>query len=86
MAAAVASCGVNHRLPGNGSWWTCACAEFFAQYVPLSYRTLVFILGGFSMVVSNLGLSQLIQISVPAPTHPSAVYRTGCMKFYTLTA
>ena len=47
---------------------TCACAEFFAQYVPLSYRTLVFILGGFSMVVSNLGLSQLIQISVPVLT------------------
>ena len=40
----------------------------FAQYVPLSYRTLVFILGGFSMVVSNLGLSQLIQISVPVLT------------------
>ncbi|MFP1590896.1 branched-chain amino acid transport system II carrier protein [Escherichia coli] len=64
---------------------TCACAEFFAQYVLLSYRTLVFILGGFSMVVSNLGLSQLIQISVPVLTaiYP-AVYRTGCIKFYTL--
>ncbi len=47
---------------------TGACAEFFAQYVPLSYRTLVFILGGFSMVVSNLGLSQLIQISGPVLT------------------
>lgn len=40
---------------------TCACAEFFAQYLPLSYKTLVFILGLFSMVVSNLGLSHLIQ-------------------------
>ncbi|EHC44835.1 L-asparagine permease, partial [Salmonella enterica subsp. enterica serovar Alachua str. R6-377] len=47
---------------------TCACAEFFAQYIPLSYRTLVFILGGFSMVVSNLGLSHLIQISIPVLT------------------
>ncbi len=47
---------------------TCACAEFFAQYVPLSYRTLVFILGGFSMVVSNLGLSHLIQLSIPVLT------------------
>jgi len=47
---------------------TCACAEFFAQYLPLSYRTLVFILGGFSMLVSNLGLSHLIQISVPVLT------------------
>ncbi|QCR36933.1 branched-chain amino acid transport system II carrier protein [Nissabacter sp. SGAir0207] len=47
---------------------TCACAEFFAQYLPFSYRTLVFMLGLFSMVVSNLGLSHLIQISVPVLT------------------
>ncbi|WP_312950233.1 branched-chain amino acid transporter carrier protein BrnQ [Superficieibacter sp.] len=47
---------------------TCACAEFFAQYLPLSYRTLVFILGIFSMAVSNLGLSHLIQVSVPVLT------------------
>ncbi|KGD75156.1 branched-chain amino acid ABC transporter substrate-binding protein [Tatumella morbirosei] len=47
---------------------TCACAEFFAQLLPLSYRTLVFILGLFSMVVSNLGLSHLIQLSIPVLT------------------
>ncbi len=47
---------------------TCACAEFFAQYLPLSYKTLVFILGLFSMLVSNLGLSHLIQISIPVLT------------------
>jgi LIVCS family branched-chain amino acid:cation transporter len=47
---------------------TCACAEFFAQYLPFSYRTLAFILGGFSMLVSNLGLSHLIQISIPVLT------------------
>jgi LIVCS family branched-chain amino acid:cation transporter len=47
---------------------TCACAEFFEQYLPLSYRTLVFILGLFSMVVSNLGLSHLIHISIPVLT------------------
>lgn len=47
---------------------TCACAEFFAQYLPLSYKTLVFVLGLFSMVVSNLGLSHLIQISIPVLT------------------
>ena len=47
---------------------TCACAEFFAQYLPFSYRSLVFILGVFSMAVSNLGLDQLIQISVPVLT------------------
>ncbi|MTD40870.1 branched-chain amino acid transporter carrier protein BrnQ [Erwinia sp. CPCC 100877] len=47
---------------------TCACAEFFAQHLPFSYRTLVFILGLFSMVISNLGLSHLIQISIPVLT------------------
>ncbi len=47
---------------------TCACAEFFEHYLPLSYRQLVFILGAFSMVVSNLGLSHLIQISIPVLT------------------
>lgn len=43
---------------------TCACAEFFALYVPISYRTLVWILGIFSMLISNLGLSNLIQFSI----------------------
>ncbi|EKT53565.1 branched-chain amino acid transport system II carrier protein [Providencia sneebia] len=44
---------------------TCACAEFFSRYVPISYRNLVLILGLFSMLVSNLGLSKLIAFSVP---------------------
>lgn len=54
---------------------TCACAEFFAQYLPLSYRTLVLILGVFSMLVSNLGLSHLIQVSIPVLTtiHPPCI-------------
>ena len=47
---------------------TCACAEFFAQYLPFSYRTLVFVLGAFSTLVANLGLSHLIQLSVPVLT------------------
>ncbi|WP_158379965.1 branched-chain amino acid transport system II carrier protein [Candidatus Williamhamiltonella defendens] len=47
---------------------TCACAEFFSQFVPFSYRTLIFILGLFSMLVSNLGLSHLIYFSVPVLT------------------
>ncbi|MFZ4834145.1 branched-chain amino acid transport system II carrier protein [Rouxiella sp. Mn2063] len=47
---------------------TCACAEFFALHLPLSYRSLVFILGLFSMVVSNLGLSELIKVSIPVLT------------------
>ena len=44
---------------------TCACAEFFSRYVPISYRSLVLILGLFSMVISNLGLSKLIAFSLP---------------------
>ncbi|AEW44449.1 branched-chain amino acid:cation transporter, LIVCS family [Serratia symbiotica str. 'Cinara cedri'] len=47
---------------------TCACADFFTQYLPLSYNTLVFILGLFSMVISNLGLNHLLQISIPVLT------------------
>src|SRR5690606_24646541 len=47
---------------------TCACAEYFSRLLPLSYRTLVVILAGFSLLVSNLGLSTLIQISVPLLT------------------
>lgn len=47
---------------------TCACAEFFEQYLPLSYRQLVCMLGLFSMLVSNLGLSHLILISIPVLT------------------
>lgn len=47
---------------------TCACAGFFARYLPFSYRTCVFILCFFSMFVSNLGLSELIRISVPVLT------------------
>lgn len=47
---------------------TCACAEFFAQYIPLSYKTLVVILGVFAMIISNLGLTHLIAISVPVLT------------------
>ena len=47
---------------------TCACSEFFAQYLPLSYRALVIILGLFAMLVANLGLKELINISVPVMT------------------
>ncbi|MDX7987429.1 branched-chain amino acid transport system II carrier protein [Xenorhabdus sp. 12] len=47
---------------------TCACAEFFSCYLPLSYRSLVLILGSFSMLVSNLGLNYLIKFSAPVLT------------------
>lgn len=82
--AAILHAYVQHTFGGAGSFLlaalifiaclvtavglTCACAEFFAQYLPFSYRTLVFILGLFSMAVSNLGLSHLIQISIPVLT------------------
>ncbi|EPF19082.1 LIV-II [Cedecea davisae] len=82
--AAILHAYVAHTFGGAGSFFlaaliflaclvtavglTCACAEFFSQYLPLSYRSLVFILGLFSMIVSNLGLSHLIQISIPVLT------------------
>ncbi|AYC33330.1 branched-chain amino acid transport system II carrier protein [Pseudomonas cavernae] len=47
---------------------TCACAEFFSRLLPLSYRSLVVILAGFSLLVSNLGLTKLIHVSVPVLT------------------
>ncbi|WJN57480.1 branched-chain amino acid transport system II carrier protein [Pseudomonas sp. SO81] len=47
---------------------TCACAEYFSRLLSLSYRTLVLLLAGFSLLVSNLGLSTLIQVSVPVLT------------------
>lgn len=47
---------------------TCACAGFFSQYLPFSYRMLVLVLGGFSALVANLGLSHLIQLSIPVLT------------------
>ncbi|MDC9592343.1 branched-chain amino acid transport system II carrier protein [Xenorhabdus sp. IM139775] len=47
---------------------TCACSEFFSRYLPLSYRTLVLLLGTFSMLVSNVGLNHLIKFSIPVLT------------------
>ena len=47
---------------------TCACADYFSRLLPLSYRSLVIILAAFSLLVSNLGLTKLIQVSVPVLT------------------
>jgi LIVCS family branched-chain amino acid:cation transporter len=47
---------------------TCACAEYFSRLLPLSYRTLVIILAAFSLLVSNMGLDKLIQVSLPVLT------------------
>lgn len=47
---------------------TCACAEYFSRVLPLSYKTLVILLAAFSLLVSNLGLTNLIQFSIPVLT------------------
>jgi LIVCS family branched-chain amino acid:cation transporter len=50
---------------------TCACAEYFTELTGLPYKLLVFILIGFSLLISNLGLTKLIAFSVPVL---SAIY------------
>jgi len=47
---------------------TCACAEYFSRVLPLSYKNLVILLAVFSLLVSNLGLTKLIQFSTPVLT------------------
>ncbi|MBD1586579.1 branched-chain amino acid transport system II carrier protein [Pseudomonas typographi] len=47
---------------------TCACAEYFGGLLGVSYKALVVLLAGFSLLVSNLGLTQLIHFSVPVLT------------------
>ena len=43
-----------------------ACAQYFEEILPqLSYKTYVFIFAGFSALVSNIGLTQLIAFSLP---------------------
>lgn len=50
---------------------TYACAEYFNELTGLPYKLLVFILIGFSLLISNLGLTKLIAFSVPVL---SAIY------------
>ncbi|MCQ4347368.1 branched-chain amino acid transport system II carrier protein [Pseudomonas stutzeri] len=42
-----------------------ACGEFFSSQFPVSYRTVVVLVSLFSLLVANLGLTQLIGFSVP---------------------
>ncbi|MGG3738164.1 branched-chain amino acid transport system II carrier protein [Aeribacillus pallidus] len=43
-----------------------SCAQYFSKLLPnVSYRTFVIILSAFSMIVANVGLTQLITISLP---------------------
>ena len=50
---------------------TCACAEYFSTLTKIPYKVFVFILVGFSLIISNLGLTKLIAVSVPVL---SAIY------------
>ena len=50
---------------------TCACAEYFSELTKIPYKILVFVLIGFSFIISNLGLTKLIAVSVPVL---SAIY------------
>ncbi|WP_333641930.1 branched-chain amino acid transport system II carrier protein [Acinetobacter johnsonii] len=50
---------------------TCACAEYFSSITKIGYKVWVFILIGFSFIISNLGLTKLIAFSVPVL---SAIY------------
>ncbi|TWI53498.1 LIVCS family branched-chain amino acid:cation transporter [Pseudomonas duriflava] len=42
-----------------------ACGQFFSALLPVSYRAVVLIIALFSLLVSNLGLTQLITVSIP---------------------
>lgn len=43
-----------------------SCSGYFAKVFPnVSYKTFVIILSIFSMIIANVGLTQLIQISIP---------------------
>lgn len=66
---------------------TCACAEYFSQITKLSYKKWVLILVGFAFIISNLGLTKLIAVSVPvlSAIYPPAivVILLGfCWKFF----
>ena len=42
-----------------------ACAQYFEHVFPRnSYKTYVFIFAGFSAIIANVGLTQLISISI----------------------
>lgn len=44
---------------------TVACGEFFSALLNVSYRHTVLGFAGFSLLVANIGLSQLISVSLP---------------------
>ncbi|MFT4020373.1 MAG: branched-chain amino acid transport system II carrier protein [Acinetobacter sp.] len=54
---------------------TCSCAEYFHELTKLPYKLLVIILVAFALIISNLGLTKLIAVSVPILTaiYPPAI-------------
>jgi branched-chain amino acid:cation transporter, LIVCS family len=42
-----------------------ACAQYFSKIMPVSYRVLVIVISIFSMIIANIGLTQLISVSLP---------------------
>jgi LIVCS family branched-chain amino acid:cation transporter len=66
---------------------TCACAEYFSELTKVPYKILVFVLVGFSFIISNLGLTKLIAVSVPvlSAIYPPAIVvilLSFCWKFF----
>ena len=66
---------------------TCACAEYFSTLTKIPYKILVFILVGFSLIISNLGLTKLIAVSVPVlsaifPPAIVVILLSFCIKFW----
>lgn len=47
---------------------TCACGSYFSELTGCSYRLLIWLFGGVSMLVANVGLNELIKISEPVLT------------------
>lgn len=50
---------------------TCACADYFSQLTKLPYKFFVLVFVIFSLIISNLGLTKLIAVSIPVL---SAIY------------
>ncbi|MEG2359625.1 branched-chain amino acid transport system II carrier protein [Acinetobacter sp.] len=66
---------------------TCACAEYFSNLTKIPYKVFVFILVGFSLLISNLGLTKLIAVSVPVlsaiyPPAIAVILLSFCTKFW----
>ncbi|RKG33988.1 branched-chain amino acid transport system II carrier protein [Acinetobacter tianfuensis] len=66
---------------------TCACAEYFSKLTKIPYKVFVLILVGFSLLISNLGLTKLIAVSVPVlsaiyPPAITVILLSFCSKFF----